>query len=157
MAYETVAAQALTFLQQLVDPGRLGERPSLIASLRPRHSDYTAIFVPEAAAQAERSYEQWLWSAPVVWPIRPEQTCVHIRAAVSSDALIARAPEASALPGGYRDIATQLQPGVVFISFEFQAPYALQAPYADSGLYFDGLIRRVGRWIWCPNPWRACR
>ena len=149
MAHETTAAQAIQFLRKLVDPTLIAERPALIAKLRPSHEDYAAIFVEGAAAQAEHAYQQQLWSTPVIWPIKSEQTEVHIRAAVSSDELLSDEAAAAALPGGYREIASLLQPGIVIIAFEIHAK-------ADSaGLYFDGLVPRGDRFVWCPKPWRV--
>jgi hypothetical protein len=146
------AAAALVYLQRFVDRARSEERSALISALRPTAEDYAALFVPDAAPQAEAGYDAALWSSPVAvaWPIKPEQTQVRIRGAVTSDEIIAHAPSAAALPGGYVDIAARLKPGALWIAWEFVAPGA------SAGLYFDGLVPRPGdRWVWCPKPWRV--
>jgi hypothetical protein len=149
MSAPIVVTRATAFLQQFVDPARQAERAALVASLRPTPEDYAALFVPDAAEKARAGYEAALWSHPPPWPIRPEQTLVVVRAAVTAEALIAGEPDASMLPGGYRHIASSLRPGSLWLAWEFLAPGA------SAGLYFDGLVPRDhDRFVWLPKPWR---
>jgi hypothetical protein len=125
-------------------------RHALIAQLRPRATDYAAVFDPEHAAEsASRGYIQ-LWGNQPVWPVPPEPG-VEIYCA-PADAFTAQTPtrETQPFPGGYHEIACWLRKGVVWAAWTFTSMARL------GGALFDGLVEvEPGRWAWFPRPWKV--
>ena len=123
------------------------ERPAMIAKLRPRASDYGAVFdPPHAAESAAHGYIQ-LWGNVPVWPVPPEPG-IEVTCA-TSDAFAAQTPsrETDIFPGGYHEIACWLRKGVTWACWRFTGL---------RGTLFDGLAEvEPGRWAWFPRPWKV--
>ena len=157
MNLQMLAVHVQATLRPFVDPAHVADRATLIAALRPTAEDYSALFVPAAAERARAGYDAALWAHPPLWPIKPEQTRIFVRAIVTSEDLIASTGDASKLPGGYAQLGAQLLPGALWIAWEFVAPDQ------SDGLYFDGLVPRFSstastlpdRYVWLPKPWRV--
>ncbi len=123
---------------------------ALTAALRPTAADYAAVFVGEAAKQAESAYgPAWEAGQLVVRP-KPGQSEVLLFEA-TTDQIKAGDEAAKDFPGGYAQVTDKLQPGVTVYRFKFVEPGK------DIGMAFDGLVHVNGRWTIFPKPWRALR
>jgi hypothetical protein len=106
------------------------------------------VFEPELAAKAESVYgPAWDGGALVVAP-KPGQTEVKVYSA-TSDELKGWTGGASEFPGGYKDVAAQLKPGVKIYGFRFVEPGQ------SLGMAYDGLVNVNGHWRIFPKPWRV--
>jgi len=114
---------------------------------RPRREDFARVFVGDAVARARAAYE-------IVWLERPRptpnpgQSELLVYAAPSS--LLTDDNELSRrFPHGYRNIAAQLDPHQIWLSWKFVVPGS------SSGMAYDGLVWLDGRFAWFPKPWRV--
>jgi len=132
---------------KLVTPLAHAAPEVLAAALRPRDDDYAAVFVGDAAARAREAYLA-LWRAPPASLAGPGQTVVTAVACRAGE-LATHNPHSLQLPGGYRRIAHELRPELIWVRFGFHAPGE------SAGRSHDGLVWRTGRWAWFPKPWRV--
>lgn len=124
------------------DPsGVLGE------SLRPRDEDWQRAFVPALADAARAAYA-------AAWPQAPKvqrastRASVHVQLAPAG--MLTHDNELSrGFPGGYRSIASGLQPHRVW------AAWKLVEPGASAGMAYDGLVWLDDHWAWFPKPYRV--
>lgn len=144
-----VLAAGRAFLTQFLDERPRSEHQALVAGMRPGNEDYDRVFVGEAAARAREQYGP-LWDAGLAIDRKPQQSRLLCHAAFSEDFANGHA-RLSAFPGGYKQIAAFLQPGVAWICWKFVAPGT------EDGMAYDGLVRLDERWIWLPKPWRVLR
>ena len=145
---QVVLNAAADLLTGFLDPEpRPGWRAERTQALKPREEDYRRVFVGYLAELAERRYSALWVQAPV---IEPGLGQVRLEIAVAlADELAADGPAADQFPGGYRDIAGLLIPGVFWAVWQFQAPGEV------GGMQFDGLAYLDGRFAWFPKPWRV--
>ncbi len=140
--------RAGTMLANFIDPALLAERPARTQALRPHAEDYATVFHADVAEIARQGYEQMVWSQPMVWPIKSEQTRLRVVAALAEDFAVEMNPRAREFPGGYASVASHFMPGHMWFAWEYLAPGA------SAGLAFDGLVELGDRWAWFPKPWR---
>lgn len=144
---QAAARTAAAALLVLVDPSRTAERAAFFRSLQPQPEDYAQVFRPEAAPTARAFYEA-MWAQPMemTWNLR--QTELRVAAAFAEDFAEWNA-RAEPYPGGYRDIAQHLQPGIIWLRWEMKEPGELY------GLSADGLVQLGERLLWFPRPFAA--
>ena len=131
----------------LVTPLAHATPDAIAAALRPRDDDYAAVFVGEVAARAREAYAA-LWRAPPPLLAGPAQTVVTAFACRAGE-LASNNVSRRQVPGGYRQIARDLRPELIWVRF------AVHAPGESAGTSHDGLVWRIGRWAWFPKPWRV--
>jgi hypothetical protein len=144
---EVVQGEARILLARFLDPALAATRLELVRALRPAPEDYARVFIPEVAAAAQSGYAA-LWDNLPPWPVRADQTRLEVAAARAED-FVEQNERAQHFPGGYLSIARQLQPGPIWVCWEFIAPGR------DGGVAFDGLVPIDGRWAWFPKPWKV--
>ena len=140
-------AQVTSFLALLVDPQRLAQRHQLFLALRPQEADYAQVFTAAAAERARAGYAQ-LWQLLPAIPLKVTHTQLRVAVAWSTDFQTAE-ERAQSFPGGYRDVAGDLLPGVPWAVWEL-----IETGERD-GLLFDGLVGLGDRFVWFPKPWRV--
>ncbi len=139
-------AEAKTLLEDFVKPG--ADYAALTNRLRPTKADLEAIFTPDLAAKADAVYgPAWEGGQLVISP-KDGQTEVKVFSA-TSDEIKSGAPAAAEFPGGWKDIADKLKPGLRLYRFKFVKPGE------DLGMAFDGLVYVNGNWRIVPKPWKA--
>lgn len=137
---------AKALLAEFVEPG--ADHAALSQQLRPTKADYDAVFEPDLAAKAESVYgPAWEGGQLVIAP-KPGQTEVKVYSA-TSDELKSWTGNAEEFPGGYKDVAAQLKPGVKIYGFRFVEPGE------SLGMAYDGLVNVNGHWRIFPKPWRV--
>jgi hypothetical protein len=137
---------AKALLAEFVAPG--ADTAALSRQLRPTKADYEAVFEPELAAKADAVYgPAWDGGQLVVAP-KAGQTEVKVYSA-TSDELKGWTGNASEFPGGYKEVAPQLKPGVKIYGFRFVEPGE------SLGMAYDGLVHVNGHWRIFPKPWRV--
>jgi hypothetical protein len=137
---------AKALVDEFVKPG--ADHAALTKKLRPTSADYTAVFEADLAKKAEALYgPAWDARQLVVAP-KPGQTEVKIGSA-TSDEMKSWSGAASEFPEGWKDVASQLKPGVKIYRFKFVEPGK------DLGMAFEGLAYVNGQWRIFPKPWRA--
>lgn len=135
--------------RQLLTEIRSGDAKAMTQALRPGSADYKAVFVEDAAAEAEAGYEK-LWSDPrAVISADPANSELLLSKATSEELQQWSGAAASDFPGGYRRIAAKLKPGLVVYRWKYVKPGE------TSGMSYDGLIFVGERWLWFPKPWRV--
>lgn len=133
---ESVAEQ---FVRERADLSRL------LMRLRPADTDYDDVFADDIVIAALRHYDGY-WRAPRVLGPTPTQTEYRITVA-SKEELEDGTGAAAEFPGGYREIAPHLLPGVGVHRITFHEPGVAW------GIDVDGLIEVDGRWRLFPTPW----
>lgn len=120
---------------------------SASAALRPRAGDAALAFRAEFAAQAARAYEAIWRSAPRVSRAPPNFIVqCHLAPAGmlgEDNALSYR------FPGGYRHIASMLQPERIWAHWKYLKPGQ------SAGQSYDGLVWLDDHWAWFPKPYRV--
>lgn len=145
-AHPATEEGAKALLADFVKPG--ADHAALSKNLRPTKADYDAVFEPELAAKADAVYgPAWDGGAMVIAP-KAGQTEVKVFSA-TSDELKSWTGAAAEFPGGYKDVAAQLKPGVKVYRFKFVEPGQ------DLGMAYDGLVNVNGHWRIFPKPWRV--
>ncbi|MEZ4236754.1 MAG: hypothetical protein R3F59_11480 [Myxococcota bacterium] len=136
--------------RQLLLDVRTGDAVALTRALKPTSADYAAYFDAASAEKAEAAYEA-LWSDPkAVISADPENTELKLSSATTEE-LLAQGEAASAFPGGYREAAAHLQPGLTVYRWKYTKPGE------DLGMAYDGLVYLNGHWAWFPKPWKVLR
>ena len=109
---------------------------------------FKAVFEPDLAAKAESVYgPAWDGGAMVIAP-KAGQTEVKVFSATSEE-LKSWSGGAAEFPGGYKDVAAQIKPGLKVYRFKFVEPGQ------DLGMAYDGLVNVNGHWRIFPKPWRV--
>lgn len=146
LAFPNGEAGAKALVAGFLQPG--ADLPALSASLRPDPADYAAVFVGDAAAKVERAHAA-LWNGgDAVFRPKPDQTEGRV-ASQPVDKM--RGGDTGPCPGGYKDAAAQMKPGLNVYCFKFVKPGE------TLGMAFDGLIFVNGHWAIFPKPWKALR
>ena len=137
---------AKALLAEFLKPG--ADHAALSKNLRPTQADYAAVFEPDLAAKAEAVYgPAWDGGQLVIAP-KAGQTEVKVFSATSEE-LKSWSGAAADFPGGYKDVAAQIKPGVKVYRFKFVEPGQ------DLGMAYDGLVNVNGNWRIFPKPWRV--
>jgi len=139
---------ARALLTDLMKPD--ADRAAMTKALEPTDAQYKAYFVGDAAAKAQETYKGLWGGANMVIAPKDGQTELLLESATTED-LQAWNDKAGPFPGGYKDVAAQLKPGVTVYRFKFVKPGE------TLGMAFDGLAFVEGRWAIFPKPWRALR
>lgn len=139
-------AGAEAMLGDFVKPG--ADHAALSKNLRPTKADLEAIFTPDLAAKADAVYGPAWDSGKLVVAPKEGQTAVKVFSA-TSDEIKSGAPAASEFPGGWKQVADKIKPGIRIYRFKFVEPGK------DQGMAFDGLVYVNGNWRIIPKPWRA--
>jgi hypothetical protein len=145
-AFPGTEAGATSLVKEFVKPG--ADHAVLSKQLRPTAADYAAVFEPDIATKVESLYGP-VWDAGqlVVAP-KPGQSEVKVFS-TTSDEMKSGTGTASEFPGGWKQVAAKLKPGLKIYRFKFVEPGK------DLGMAFDGLIYVNGNWRIFPKPWRA--
>lgn len=139
-------AGAMSLLQEFVKPG--ADHAALSKQLRPTAADYAAVFEADVSGKVAAVYDPaWEAGQMVVAP-KAGQTEVKVFSATSEE-MKSWSGNAAEFPGGWKDVAAKLKPGLKIYRFKFVEPGK------DLGMAFDGLIYVNGNWRICPKPWRA--
>lgn len=139
-------AGATSLLKEFLKPG--ADHAALSKQLRPTAADYAAVFDADSSAKVAAVYDPaWDGGQMVVAP-KAGQTEVKVFSA-TSDEMKMWTGNAAEFPGGWKDVAAKLKPGLKIYRFKFVEPGK------DLGMAFDGLIHVNGNWRMFPKPWRA--
>lgn len=145
-AEENKNADPTSLLKEFLKPG--ADHAALSKQLRPTTADYASVFEPEVAAKAEALYgPAWDAGQLVVAP-KPGQSELKLFS-TTSDEMKSWTGSAAEFPGGWKQVAPKLKPGLKIYRFKFVEPGK------DLGMAFDGLIYVNGNWRVFPKPWRA--
>ncbi len=139
-------AGAKQLLQQFLTPG--ADHAALSKALRPTAADYAAVYGTDAAAKLDQAYAPAWDAGQLVVAPNEGQTELKMWKATSEE-LKAGTGEAAGFPGGYKEIASKLQPGQTLYRFKFTKPGE------ELGMAYDGLVHVNGHWVLIPKPWRA--
>jgi hypothetical protein len=145
-AFPGTEAGATSLLNEFVKPG--ANHAALSKQLRPTAADYAAVFEPDLAAKMEPMYGPAWDAGQLVIAPKAGQSEVKVVSA-TSEQLKSGAGAALDFPGGWKDAATKLKPGLKIYRFKFVEPGK------DLGMAFDGLVYVNGNWRIFPKPWRA--
>jgi hypothetical protein len=138
--------EARALVQQFVKAG--ADVAALTAKLRPTKADYAAVFDAAAAAKAQAAYDAAWDQGAMVLKGKPGQTAVLIWGASSEELKSWTGAAAQHFPGGWKDGASHLQPGLRFYAFKFVEPGQ------TLGMAFDGLVKVNGQWRIFPKAWK---
>jgi hypothetical protein len=131
-------------LAAFVKPG--ADRAALFAALKPKATDYDAVFVGDNAAKAKASLEP-LWDQTKGLDPAPDQTEILVGAA-TPDQLAKGDSVAEDCPAGYKGIADKLNPKILVYCFRF-------VKKGDTGgLAGDALVKVDDHWAYFPKPFR---
>jgi hypothetical protein len=137
---------ARALLAAFVQPG--ADHAALSQPLRPTRADLEAIFDADLAEKADATYAAAWDSGQLVVVPDAGQTEVTLASATREE-LKGGTGAASEFPGGWKEVAGKLKPGLRVYRFTFVGPDT------DSGRSFDGLVYVNGHWRIVPKPWRA--
>ncbi len=143
---EAKGAAAKEMLAAFVKPG--ADTAALSKKLRPQPDDYDAVFTGEAAKQAKEAYDPAWDAGKIVLTPTADQTEIHV-AGTTPEQLKKGDGNASACPGGYKDIADKLKPDTVIYCFRFVKPGE------KGGHGADGLVWVNEHWALFPKPFRV--
>jgi hypothetical protein len=139
-----IKAQVMPVLAALRDDPSGEQARSLV----PRPEDYALVFIGEAAAAARQAYEH-LWADPANTWMRPSPQQRDILCYVAPAGMLADENELSYyFPGGYRAIASLLEPSRVWVAWKYVEKGT------SSGLAYNGLVWVKNHWAWFPKPYR---
>jgi hypothetical protein len=139
-------AGATNLLKEFLKPE--ADHAALSKQLRPAAADYAAVFESDVAANMETVYgPAWDAGQLVVAP-KAGQTELKVFSA-TSDEMKSWTGGAADFPGGWKQVASKLKPGLKIYRFKFVEPGK------DLGMAYDGLIYVNGNWRIFPKPWRA--
>lgn len=128
-------------------PGAASDRGAAMSRLRPTSADYRAVYREPRASKLEVAHKA-LWDSGQSIGGKAGQTEIQIVLARTDD-LIDGTPVAREFPGGYAQVAADLQRGLPIARFRYVEPGK------TSGMAFDGLVHVNGRWVLIPSPWRV--
>jgi hypothetical protein len=137
---------AKALLSEFVKPG--ADTVALTKGLRSDPGDYAAVFNEGAAAKVQKVMDAaWNSGGIVMKTAHPTQTEVIVFSA-TTDELKAGSPNC---PGGYKDVAGEMKPGLTVYCFKFVEPGS------KTGSAYDGLMFVNGHWTVMPKPWFALK
>lgn len=144
---EVIRQQLEPLLRALAAPGGT----ELAVGLRPHDDDYARVFANAEAAEAARLAYAALWARPPRFeaPRADESTLrIHVAPAgmLADDNDLSRP-----FPGGYREVASLLDPHRVWVAWKYTRPDQ------GIGLAYDGLVWCEDHWAWFPKPYRVLR
>lgn len=140
---EAIARAALQTLPQF-----FGAAPRSLTELWASYAMYERVFAPEVVERARDVYST-LWATGPVLPVPDADATPRVSVATTQDFLKGQ-PRARAFPNGYREIATQLGPDVVWVAMRFVRPGL------TTGLLFDGFVHIAdASFAWFPKPWKT--
>ena len=139
-------AGATTLLKEFVKPG--ANHAALSRWLHPTAADYATVFEPDAAKKVSALCEPAWDAGQLVIAPKAGQSEVKVFS-TTSDEMKSWTGTATEFPGGWRQAAPKLKPGLKIYRFKFVEPGK------DLGMAFDGLIYVNGNWRIFPKPWRA--
>jgi hypothetical protein len=139
-------AGAKSLLSAFVKPG--ADHASLTSQLRPTKADLEAIFSPGVAAKADAAYSPAWDDGKMVIEPKSGQSEVKLFSATSEE-LKSGSGKAEAFPGGWKEVASELKPGLQVYGFKFVEPGE------EMGMAFDGLVFVNDHWCIVPKPWRV--
>jgi hypothetical protein len=122
------------------------ERRQRIAALRPTRAELEHIFAAPFVDDAADGYRM-LWNNAPLWPV-DDAGEISVVCARAAD-LRQPSPTTYGFPGGYKVIASLLQPQPIWCAWRFWHPHRARSSS------FDGLVLVDGKWRWCPRPWRV--
>lgn len=146
---KTPDQEALALLREFVQPG--ADPVALSQKLRPARADYDAVFAPALVPKLQAAYGPAWDQGLMVVRGKPGQREVLAWGASSEEIKAWSGAAAQHFPGGWKDVAPQLKPGLRIYAFKFVEPGQ------TLGMAFDGLVRVNGQWRIFPKPWRALR
>ncbi|MBP7866477.1 MAG: hypothetical protein KA419_11045 [Acidobacteria bacterium] len=127
------------------------DRDAIVESLIPRDDDYAAVFEPADAEKAKAAYTG-LWKTAERVEIKPKEGQTELLMwKATTEELRAGTGDSGHFPGGYKDVAMKLKPGVTWYRWKFCKPGE------TLGMAFDGLVHVNGHWAWFPKPWYALK
>ncbi len=135
----------LSYLQE----AKLADRAYFSRFLEPTKEDCEAIFESSAAVHFfrwERRVHRRI--RPIVTPFSDVQTELAIWETHRAE-LLSYEGQASAFPGGYREIARFLKPGVQVYRVSFREPGRVY------GASYDLFVHVNGHWVLLWEPWRV--
>lgn len=140
-------AGAKALLKRFLAPG--ADHLALSRALRPKMSDYAAVYGSEAASKMDGVYGP-AWDSDQI-RVKPKegQTELLLWGATGAE-LKSGGGHAKEFPGGYSQVSASLNDGVRLYRFKFVKPGE------TLGMAFDGLVYTT-RWVLIPKPWRALR
>lgn len=145
-AFPGTADGAKALLAEFVKPG--SNVGTLTKNLRAEPGDYAAVFTGDAAKKVQTVMDTaWGNGQFLIKPVHPNQTEMIVLSA-TTDELKAGSPNC---PGGYKDAAAQMAPGLTVYCFKFVEPGS------KTGSAYDGLIFVKGHWAIFPKPWFALK
>ena len=127
------------------------DHAELSAALTPNPDDYSAAFIGDGADKAAAGYQQAWEKGQIVLKAGAGQTELLLWKATTEELNAWTGDAKDYFPGGYREIATHLKPGVTWYRFKFVEPGE------TLGMAYDGLVCVNGRWTIFPKPWRVLR
>lgn len=138
-------AAAKEAMSAFTKPG--ADATALSNALRPKPEDYAAVFTGDAAEKMKGGLEP-LWDGGKL-SFKPTADQTEITVVGAPQAELAKGDgNAVHCPGGYKDVAAQIQPSVVVHCVRFTKPGE------KGGLHVDGLVWVNGHWALFPKPWR---
>ena len=140
VSLEEINQRAIALLSGIV----YGPPELIAAALKPTHEDFAAVFVGDAAKQAEDAYAAF-WANPPGALTKTVGAKIRVITKLSQDIV-----ESGEFPGGYAKIAHLLAPDQAWSRFR------LIGDGGKDAMAYDGLVALAdGRWAWFPKPWRA--
>lgn len=147
-SYPATDEGAKNLLEEFVKPG--ADYVALTKKLRPTKADYEAVLEKDLAEKAAAMYEPaWNSGQLAIAPGKPERTQVRVFSTTSDEMKTWTGTAATQFPGGWKQVAPQLKPGLKIYRFDFIEPGK------DAGMAYDGLIYVNGNWRIFPKLWRA--
>ncbi len=148
---ESVTPAAVAEVARSVLPALLTSSADAYARLIPERELYGRVFRPELAASALAAHHaRWRPGITLEQP-RPGALPTVITTTAESFGEPGH-PDAARFPGGYRRIARELQPGVIWSLVRFVVPGQ------RTGLVFDGFAHLGGTaFAWFPKPYTLVR
>jgi hypothetical protein len=148
---QTLALANAKLVKQLVTPLLLAlchdHDGTLSATLRPRPEDYARVFQPEAVDASRVAYEA-VWATPLrIISISPDS---RLECHVAPASMLSYDNNLSwHFPGGYRTIASLLNPHCVWVAWK------MIPPSQSAGMAYNGLVWIDDHWAWFPKPYRV--
>ncbi|MEM6263595.1 MAG: hypothetical protein AAGI38_13870 [Bacteroidota bacterium] len=123
------------------------ERRKITSALEPIERDFEKVFQGRFLVKAIARQHQIIRQGGYYFaPLRKEETRVHLWE-TTTEALLSYEGTALSFPGGYKELAPHLKPGLTLYYIKFTEPGA------KYGSAFDMLIYVNGHWRYFPQPW----